>query len=382
MHPWNGVENPPPTRLLGLAAPGNGQSADPRPAEQPRNSGCHQISGITGATADNGNPMTHFAYLSVTRNCVNRGNLLIDAASRSILGLARENTVQVDAHLPMSDAALDRINDCAALVLPGATLLQPQDHPAVAAIGRVRCPILAPGVALRSVLDLPDLTVARQVGLPIGGRDPFTHRSLRRAGLRSHLVGCQTLFLGSADVWAQRSGPIVITLGLGDQSRLAACAIAVADLGETVVLAQAPGRQPERFTHPNITVEQMTGAGQALRRIAGASAVVTGRLHVLLTCIATGTPAVFLGGWYDSRYSLLEHLRIPVEPPVPRRIRRLAAQMLDGRPPSDRCFTVAQDLRSAMRRYLERVAAPLGLANAVPKTGVALALDDREEQLR
>lgn len=305
--------------------------------------------------------MAQYAYLSVTRRCVNRGNLLIDEATRRLLRLDAVRTLHFDAHSPLSADDLDRINSCKALILPGATLLQPEDHPAARSLNQVRCPILAIGVALRSILEVPDLAVARNIHMPVGSRDPFTHSSLRRAGVRSYLVGCQTLFFGQAREWRRQQGPAIITLGLGDQARLEACALACADLGPTIVLAQAPGWQREVFDHPNIQVAAMADAGQTLALLSAAALVVTGRLHTLLACVAIGIPVIFLGGWYDSRYSLIEHLRVPIEPPVPVRIRNLAAEVLAGAMPESRCFDVAESLRCAMIKYVEKFAGPLGL---------------------
>jgi Polysaccharide pyruvyl transferase len=304
-----------------------------------------------------------YAYLSVTVRCVNQGNLLIDSATRQILCLDAARIVEFDAHSPLSGEDIDRINACRALVLPGATLLQPEDHPAVSALGQVRCPVLALGVALRSILDVPDVAVARHVSLPVGSRDPFTHRSLRQAGIASLLVGCQTLFFGCAQQWRRQDGPILVILGLGDQRPLERCALACAELGPTVVLAQAPGWQREVFDHPNVTVEAITGTDQTLALLGTAAVVVTGRLHILLAAIALGVPVVFMGGWYDSRYSLIEHLRVPVEPPIPLRIRNLAARVLDGTMPPSRCLEVAEQLRQAMRRHVSQVGQQLGLGS-------------------
>jgi hypothetical protein len=208
--------------------------------------------------------------------------------------------------------------------------------------------------------------VARQVGLPVGSRDPFTHRSLSRAGIRSRLVGCQTLFFGRAQQWRRQDGPIVVTLGLGDQRPLERCALACAELGPTVVLAQAPGWQREAFDHPHVTVEAVTGADQTLALLGAAAVVVTGRLHMLLASIALGIPVIFMGGWYDSRYSLIEHLGVPIEPPVPVRIRNLTGRVLDGTMPRGQCLEVADDLRTAMRQYLNQVAGRLGLVLDAP----------------
>lgn len=306
-------------------------------------------------------PMAAYAYFSVTKRCVNRGNLLIDEATRRVLRLRAVRTLDFDAHAPLSADEIAQINSCRALILPGATLLQPEDHAAIHFLGQVRCPILSIGVALRSILDVPDLTAARDIGLPVGSRDPFTHLSLRRAGIRSYLVGCQTLFFGQAQAWRRPQGPIVITPGLGDQASLERCILACADLGPVIVLLQAPGWQREVFDRANIEVAAMSDAPRTLTLLNAAAVVVTGRLHTLLACVAIGTPVIFMGGWYDSRYSLIEYLGIPIEPPVPVRIRNLAARVLAGVPPRGQCFDVADGLRSAMRRYLERFARPLGL---------------------
>jgi hypothetical protein len=306
-------------------------------------------------------PMTTYAYLSVAIDCVNRGNLLIDEATRRLLTLEADHVIEFNAHGPLSADDVERINSCRALILPGATLLQPEDHRSVRSLDQVRRPILAVGVALRSVLDIPDVTVARNLDPPIGSRDPFTHQSLCRAGIPSYLVGCQTLFFGHARQWHRQQGPIIVSMGLGDQAPLEACTLACADLGPTIVLAQAPGWQRESFHHPNITVEAITSTAQALALLRTAAVVVAGRMHVLLACVALGIPVIFLGGWYDSRYTLIDHLGVPIEPPVPLRVRNLVTEVLDGAMPRRRCFGVAEQLRGAMLRYLRRFAEPLGL---------------------
>lgn len=69
--------------------------------------------------------MAQYAYLSVTGRCVNRGNLLIDEATWRLLRLDAVRALHFDAHSPLSADDLDRIDACKALILPGATLLQP-----------------------------------------------------------------------------------------------------------------------------------------------------------------------------------------------------------------------------------------------------------------
>jgi len=295
---------------------------------------------------------------SITRNCVNRGNLIIEYAARTILG--SPDFVEIDAHQPLTRADAEALNACRAVILPGATLLQPEDHPAMEQLDAIRVPIVALGSALRSISGVPELAVAGRLGTIAGSRDPFTHQALTDAGIPSRLVGCPVLLLGRADRWEPRDGPIVYSLGLGEQRALEACAHACAEVGPTVLLLHAPARQ--RLDAPHLTSVPLDSAEQALELIRSASVVVTSRMHAYLTAMLFGVPAIFIGGWYDSRYSLLEYLGVPIEPPVPERIRRLAAGCRDGsRLPVEFCFERADRLRAAQVAWMEEVGAPLGL---------------------
>ena len=302
-----------------------------------------------------------YGLLSITPRCVNRGNLIIEHAVRCILDLGQP-PVEIDAHQPLTRAAAAALNDCQAVVFPGATLLQPEDHAAVARLDWLRVPVVALGTALRSLSGIPDLDVARRIGTVIGSRDPFTHQALTEAGLPSRLVGCPVLLLAAETGWRPREGPIVYSLGLGDQEAQVACARACAEVGPTVFLLHAPERQRLDSPVPGLTAVPLDSAEQAFDLIRGASVVVTSRMHAYLTALLFGVPALFLGGWYDSRYSLLEYLGVPIEPPVPERIRRLAAGCRSGsRLPPDACFEQADRLRAAQADWLEEVGGPLGL---------------------
>lgn len=310
--------------------------------------------------------------LAITPRCVNRGNLLIEHAVRRILDLGR-SLVEVDAHRPLTRARAAALNRCRAVVLPGATLLQPEDHPAVERLAWVRVPLLALGTALRSLSGIPDLAVARRIGTVIGSRDPFTHQALTDAGLPSRLVGCPVLLLAAAPGWRPRQGPIVFSLGLGDQQAQAACARTCAAMAPTVQLLHAPQRQGSAIPEGAATaVVALDSAEQALDLIRGASVVVTGRMHAYLVALLFGVPAIFLGGWYDSRYSLLEYLGVPIEPAIPERIRRLAAGCLSGaRLPPDACFERAARLRAAQADWLDEIGGPLGLSLSADARAVA-----------
>jgi hypothetical protein len=268
--------------------------------------------------------------------------------------------VEVDAHQPLTRESADALNGCRAAILPGATLLQPEDHPVMQQLDALRIPVIALGSALRSISGVPELAVAERLGTIAGSRDPFTHQALTEAGIPSRLVGCPVLLLGRAERWEPRDGPIVYSLGLGEQGALEACAHACAAVGPTVLLLHAPERQ--RLDVPHLPSVSLDSAEQALELIRSASVVVTSRMHAYLTAKLFGVPAIFIGGWYDSRYSLLEYLGVPIEPPVPERIRRLAAGCRDGsRLPVDFCFERADRLRAAQVAWMDEAGAPLGL---------------------
>jgi hypothetical protein len=302
----------------------------------------------------------YYSLLSIVPKCINRGNIVIEAATRQVLGLGA-STLSVNAHSRISSENLKLINRSKALILPGATLLQPGDHPAVDDLPAVKVPILALGVALRSPLDVIDLKVARHIKLPIGSRDPFTHQALHSRGLKSHLVGCQTLLLGQASRWQERKGPVLFCPGLGSIQPQEDCIRSCVDIDKTIVLCHAPAVQMYNSRHPDVDVVPLEGLDQVLSLIESASVVVTGRIHGFLLSLVKGTPAIFLGGWYDSRYSLLDFLAVPIEPPVPRRISRIVERVRNGKLPDDRCFQSAKKLRISMRAFLRLVAQSLGL---------------------
>lgn len=304
-------------------------------------------------------PQDH-ALLTITASCINRGNLIIEYAARRVLGLA-EPALVIDAHEPLSRQDAEAASRCRATVLPGATLLQPGDHAAVERLDWITSPLVAIGAALRSETGVADLSVARAVTTPVGSRDPFTHEALTREGLPSRLVGCPTLLLASAEGWRPRPGPIVFAAGLGPQEPLAECARACAEVGPTVLLLHAPERQRPFFAAPGVSAEPLDSAEQAFALIRSAAAVVTSRMHAFLAALIFGVPAIFLGGWYDSRYSLLEHLGVPIEPPLPQRVRKLLDAIGRGKLPPGVCFERAQALRESMTAWIGEVGEPLGL---------------------
>ena len=291
------------------------------------------------------------AWLSISKGCENKGNLLIEHALKKLLKLERV-AVTPSAFCDLTPAMISRVNSCRVLLLPGSTLLDPGEYPALDALGRISCNKLAIGVAFCSHDGKVDLSVARGIDLPIGSRDPFTHRRLRAAGIESEFVGCPTLFLGRASTWKHNAGPVVISLGLGTQRELQECVKACARFGDVVLVEHVPRLQPMFPLPERVRRVAISSAAQAIELYAAAGTVLTGRLHAFLTCLSLGVPVMFFGAWSDSRFSLLEYLGVKQEQPEPRRIAKLAEASLNGKSPSTRSLERAERLRKAMLDFL------------------------------
>lgn len=165
----------------------------------------------------------------------------------------------------------------------------------------------------------------RESRFPVGARDEHTRGLLAANGIASELIGCATLTL------PRYSGP-----------RRGRYSIDV----ETV-----PGTQFETSIIPNLTwAEQWDLAVHRLEQLRRAELVYTRRLHVVLPCLAFGTPVVFpLTAYQDlfdkSRLGLLHTVGMTYDEPVE----------LDVAPFADR-FT--QFLSSALGRSIEPVDDP------------------------
>jgi hypothetical protein len=291
------------------------------------------------------------AWLSISKGCENKGNLIIEHALKKLLKLKRI-AVSPSAFSGLTPATISRVNSCRVLLLPGCTLLDPGEYPALDALGRISCNKLAIGVAFCSRDGKVDLSVARGIDLPIGSRDPFTHRRLRAARIRSEFVGCPTLFLGRASTWKHNAGPLVISLGPGPQRQIQECVKACARLTDVMLVEHVPRLQPTFPLPEGVRRVAISDAAQAIELYATAGTVLTGRLHAFLTCIALGTPVIFFGSWTDSRFSLLGYLGVKQEQPEPRRIVKLAEASLNGKSPPMRCLERAERLRKAMLDFL------------------------------
>lgn len=153
----------------------------------------------------------------------------------------------------------------------------------------------------------PNLTVLSPDGVkylrshePIGARDLDTLNQLRAAGVRAYFSGCLTLTLRMLDPVPREEGT-VYAVDVSDEVFAhfsSHCDVPITRL--THVDGEAVG--DARFDR----------ATSLLRKYASARAVVTGRLHCALPCLALGTPVLFIetapdAYRFDGLRTLLRH---------------------------------------------------------------------------
>lgn len=126
----------------------------------------------------------------------------------------------------------------------------------------------------------------RQSPFPIGSRDPFTHKIMQDEGIESKMIGCASLTF--QPYMGPREGVYTVDYEPGP-------GIALSHWRES----------------PSPFIEQWTIAMEMLMLYQRAEAVYTSRLHVVLPCLAFGTPVAFFPTEFQTeRYSLLSHLGV------------------------------------------------------------------------
>jgi hypothetical protein len=134
------------------------------------------------------------------------------------------------------------------------------------------------------------LSWTRKSKYKIGARDPYTYKILQNDNQESAIVGCATLTL-----------PFYRGARTGVYSIDAVCG----KYNEAIKLTNAIKPMPWH--------DQYIQALDRLKLLAQAELVITSRLHIVLPCLAFGTPVYFpkhsLKGIYQAgRLSLLDHL--------------------------------------------------------------------------
>jgi Polysaccharide pyruvyl transferase len=136
----------------------------------------------------------------------------------------------------------------------------------------------------------------RSSGNVVGARDPYTQHLLKGIGVESEMIGCATLTFERYR--GVRSGRYSIDIN---------------PRPNTIALTNYIGRIPWK--------EQWELAEARLQQLRTAEIVYTNRLHVILPCLAFGSPVEFpldaLSGLFEkARISLLNAIDFPYDTPV------------------------------------------------------------------
>lgn len=126
----------------------------------------------------------------------------------------------------------------------------------------------------------------------VGARDPYTADVLSKASIRAETIGCATLTFPRYH--GPREGVLAIDVGMDRQPRV--------PKGATYLT---------NALHESIPwVQQWRQASELLERLRTAEEVYTNRLHVLLPCLAFGTPVRIFSMLHDPRFSIARELGV------------------------------------------------------------------------
>jgi hypothetical protein len=237
----------------------------------------------------------------------NYGNRLIEKSTLELLGLPPD-TPHFSVFEKISDELLEWINAHDYLIITGCTTLQ--DDPGHqrcfdSQFERIKTRVVCFGASFYCDSSArPSLRVARMYGTPIGARDPWTAEFLTKNDIPCSLIGCPTL-LDQSPVpdWFDSPGGSVLISSSPELH---------VDYSEFV-----RGKTIKYIKH------DFSSSGNELdySLFAGATLVITGRLHAALPAIARGIRTKFYDPqhwnpylrdytWGSTRYSLLEYLGI------------------------------------------------------------------------
>jgi hypothetical protein len=291
----------------------------------------------------------------------NYGDRLIEHCLRRLLALESTEFL-VDVLKPLSQEQIEEVNSCDYVVWPGCTLIQRKEHAGIEQLQHAKPPAFCFGGAFFTRLPFPNPQYCRRLERPIGSRDSFTHRRLRLYGIESVLIGCPTVFSGSAAEWkSPGDGPVVFCFGryqMATQLKVLEAVRRVAPV--RVVIQEETQRQ---YCPPGIDLVEYTNVDQVIEAYANASVVVTGRLHAALPALASGTPVVFSQLVHDSRITLLKDIGLKVHNPYSRAILPLVLALRRGEvtlPDEilERIGRLKQEFLEYIERFRERVPRP------------------------
>jgi len=298
-----------------------------------------------------------YAWGSITKSCINFGNLLIEDSLQALLrekGFGKPSLYFDTIESNPSDIVKE-INKQNFVIVPGCTTLTLEDYPGLKTVlPQIKIPIFNLGAAFAGRIFTPKLNLVRIFFQPIGSRDPFTHKYLEEHSIQSDFIGCPTLFSGKARFFEKRnSNRIVVGLGyqkIDFQIRLIEKLI---ERNYEVEIIIQERNQLRLIQH--LKIKRIAYNPQAIiQEIANARMVLSARLHAALPAIANGTPVFFLKTMENTRFSLLEYLDIPIYDIEDPNIESKLFQFAEGpRVNPGLTYKKVADLKEKFSRYIE-----------------------------
>lgn len=243
----------------------------------------------------------------------NRGNRLIEWSLKQVLGLP-EPAEKASMFAPLSDESAHRLNHCDFVLLAGSTILADAqgNSDAMKTLEKLCVPIFcASGSGWFPYAPYLGVDTLRHITPPMGVRDPHALEYCKSLGLDAVLVGCPTAYIQTR---ITQKTKIVFGFGRTHTEWQKNIFSSLRPAASPIVSCQeesfsAPLAEAIRMEH--FTYEDPSSVYDVYAR---AISCVTGRLHGALPAISQMAGVCFLGDPLDSRFSLLSHLGVPINP--------------------------------------------------------------------
>jgi hypothetical protein len=251
-----------------------------------------------------------YIWASITENCINKGNYIIEQCLKNLLKLPEPNLVidVFNCEFP------EDLNDYCFVVNPGCTNLDPRDTLAFRKLKKPKIPIVCFGGSIwcndsrRNLSDVDLIEVARKMWSPVGCRDPFTYDLLRRNGIDAKFIGGPTLF---SQIPSTPGDYIAFSFARDNVPKQIKLLSYLAKHNDVKVIIHEA--QEEAYCR-KLKVSTVVDSSLFLDFYYNARCVVTGRLHGAMPGIAADLPVFFFQSkkGVDSRLTLLEYLDLPL----------------------------------------------------------------------
>jgi polysaccharide pyruvyl transferase WcaK-like protein len=302
-----------------------------------------------------------YTWTSITKDCINKGNFLIEKALKDTLKKQGFNEPSFEFSSFKIDnlvQTLEQIEQTDFIIVPGCTTLSINDYPGLKEImKKTSKPIFNIGPAFFKHPDETFLDISKNVFKPLGVRDPFSFEFLQKHGIDSQLIGCPTLLLGSATKFENRDNKkILFCFGLENIDEQIKLIQNLINLEFDITIVIQAKYQLDYIQ--NIKAKTVDYSPESLlHELSDTRLVVTGRLHVALPAVAIGTPVFFIETINDCRFSLIDFLGIKKFKADDKKLLSYCLNQLDNFEYNNETFVYnqVQELRKRFIEYIQLI---------------------------